>query len=166
MTCNRGKWVSYLTSLPAPPHKPTHLRQFLRPSISFPSTLLLHPPLLLRNPRFLVRPSLRLKPHNNQLSGSFWGLIFLPKNAIKTHYLAAKTHKNGVKTLKNALFPLENASAEPQAQLITPETALPTPPLGVNPPTLRPDPANNSHCRTITGRSERLLTVFLPIYTV
>lgn len=167
MTCEREKWVSYLSSLPA-----------LKTQTSVPTLLLLLPPLHLlssflqaltflpRNPRFLNRSLSRRKPHNNPLSRLLWGLIFLPKNAIKTHDLAAKTHKNDVKTLKNALFPLENASERLWRSFLIPENALFGPSPGADPSILRPDPANNEHYRAIAGRSDRLLAVFLPIYTV
>ena len=148
-------------------HKPAYLRRFslfhlptTAPPFSKPLTF------LPRNPRFLNRSLSRRKPHNNPLSRLLWGLIFLPKNAIKTHDLAAKTHKNDVKTLKNALFPLENASERLWRSFLIPENALFGPSPVVDPSILRPDPANNEHHRAITERSDPLLAVFLPIYTV
>jgi hypothetical protein len=91
---------------------------------------------------------------------------FYTKNAIKTHDLATKTRKNSAKTLKNALFSLENASERLWRSFLIPENALFGPSPGADPSILRLDPANNEHHRAITGRSDRLLAVFLPIYTV
>ena len=139
-------------------HLPTSSPPFSKPLLS--STFL---PL---NPRFLNRSLSRRKPHNNPLSRLLWGLIFLPKNAIKTHNLATKTRKNSAKTLKNTLFPLENASERLWQSFLIPENALFGPSPEVDLSILRPDPANNEHHRAITGRSDRLLAVFLPIYTV
>lgn len=80
----------------ASPSSPLHTSSppFSKPTLS--STFL---PL---DPCFLNRSLSRRKPHNNPLSRLLWGLIFLLKNAIKTHNLATKTHKNSAKTLKNA----------------------------------------------------------------
>lgn len=151
-------------------HKPTHLRRFSffplhTSSLPF-SKPLLPSTFLSRNPCFLNRSLSRRKPHNNPLSRLLWGLIFLPKNAIKTHNLATKTRKNSAKTLKNTLFSLENASERLWRSFLIPENALFGPSPGADPSILRLDPANNEHHRAITGRSDRLLAVFLPIYTV
>lgn len=73
------------------------------PHSSYPfSKPLLSSTFLPLDPRFFNRSISRKKPHNNPLSRLLWGLIFLPKNAIKTHDLATKTRKNSAKTLKNA----------------------------------------------------------------
>lgn len=151
-------------------HKPTYLRHFSLfhlPTSSPPfSKSLLSSTFLPLDPCFLNRSLSRRKPHNNPLSRLLWGLIFLPKNAIKTYNLVTKTRKNSAKTLKNALFPLENASERLWRSFLIPENTLFGPSPGVDPSILRPDPANNEHHRVITGRSDRLLAVFLPIYTV
>lgn len=52
------------------------------------------------------------------------------------------------------------------AELLTPENALFGPSPGADLSILRLDPANNEHHGAITGRSDCLLAVFLPIYTV
>lgn len=150
---NQRTYVASPSSTSPPP-------LLLSPNPSFPPTFL---PL---NPRFLNRSLFRRKPHNNPLSRLLWGLIFLPKNAIKTHNLATKTHKNSAKTLKNTLFSLENTSERLWRSFLIPENALFGSSPEVDPSILRPDLANNGHHRAITGRSDRLLAVFLPIYTV
>lgn len=151
-------------------HKPAYLRRFSffhLPTSSPPfSKSLLSSTFLPLNPRFFNRSLSRRKPHNNHLSRLLWGLIFLPKNAIKTHNLATKTRKNSAKTLKNALFSLENASERLWRSFLIPENALFGSSPGADLSILRLDPANNEHHRAITGRSDRLLAVFLPIYTV
>lgn len=167
MTCERGKWVSYPLSLQALKTQtsvPTSLLPLPPPHLL--SSFLQAPPFHPLNPCFLNRSISRRKPHNNPLFRLLWGLIFLPKNAIKTHNLATKTHKNSAKTLKNALFPLENASERLWRSFLIPENALFGYSPEVDPSILRPDPANNEHHRAITGRSDRMLAVFLPIYTV
>lgn len=167
MTCERGKWVSYPISLPAlktQTSAPTPL--LLLPPPHHLSSFLQTPPFLPLNPCFLNRSLSRRKPHNNPLSRLLWGLIFLLKNAIKTHNLATKTRKNSAKTLKNTLFPLENASERLWRSFLIPENTLFGPSPEVDPSILRPDPVNNEHHRAITGRSDRLLAVFLPIYIV
>lgn len=156
-------------SLLTPGSQNTNQRTYVAsPSSAFlpPLLLSLSPSLPPSNPCFLNRSLSRRKPHNNPLSRLLWGLIFLPKNAIKTHNLATKTHKNGAKTLKNALFPLENASERLWRSFLILENALFGPSPGVDPSILKPDPANNEHHRAITGCSDRLLAIFLPIYTV
>lgn len=89
-------------------HKPTYLRHFslfhlLTTSLPF-SKPLLSSTFLPLDPCFLNRSLSRRKPHNNPLSRLLWGLIFLPKNAIKTHNLATKTRKNSAKTLKKRII--------------------------------------------------------------
>ena len=130
-------------------HKQAYLRHFFffhLPTSSPPfSKPLLSSTFLPLNPRFLNRSLSRRKPHNNPLSRLLWGLIFLPKNAIKTHNLATKTRKNSAKTLKNALFSLENASEHPETPLYSPETPPHWPHQRLNPGKSMANSGNRCH---------------------
>ena len=133
-------------------HKPAYLRCFSffhLPTSSPPfSKPLLSSTFLPLDPCFLNRSLSRRKPHNNPLSRLLWGLIFLLKNAIKTHNLATKTHKNSAKTLKNALFPLENASEQSETPLYNPETPQHWPHRRLNPGNSMANPGNRRHYKT------------------
>lgn len=163
MTCEREKRVSHSISLstlktqtsvstpllPLPP--PHRLSSFLQA-----------PPFRPLNPCFLNRSLSRREPHNNPLSRLLWGLIFLPKNAIKTHNLATKTRKNSAKTLKNALFSLENASEQPETPLYSPETPPHWPHQRLNPGKSMANPGNRRHYKTAAGSVSAVLASSVP----
>ena len=92
------------------------------------------------------------------------GLIFLPKNAIKTHDLAAKTHKNSIKTPKNTLFPPENASEQSEAQLISPETPLFAPHRRLNPGKSMANTGNRCHYKAAATSVTHVLASSVPLY--
>lgn len=147
-------------------HKPTHLRHFSLfhlltspPPFSRPLPSSTFLPL---DPCFLNRSLSRRKPHNNPLSRLLWGLIFLLKNAIKTHNLATKTRKNSAKTLKNALFSLENASEQPETPLYRPETPPHWPHQRLNPGKSMANPGNRRHYKTAAGSVSAVLASSVP----
>lgn len=163
MTCERGKWVSYSISLQAlktQTNAPTSLLPLSPPHLL--SSFLLSSTFLPLNPCFLNRSLSRRKPHNNPLSRLLWGLIFLPKNAIKTHNLATKTHKNSAKTLKNALFSLENASEQSETPLYNPETPQHWPHRRLNPGNSMANPGNRRHYKTAAGSMSAVLASSVP----
>lgn len=90
------------------------------------------------------------------------GLIFLPKNAIKTHDLAAKTHKNSIKTLKNTLFPPENASEQPETPLINPEAPLFAPHRRLNPGKSMANSGNRCHYKAAAAAVSAVLASSVP----
>lgn len=147
-------------------HKPAYLRYFSffhLPTSSPPfSKPLLSSTFLPLDPCFLNRSLSRRKPHNNPLSRLLWGLIFLLKNAIKTHNLATKTHKNSAKTLKNALFPLENASEQSETPLYNPETPQHWPHRRLNPGNSMANPGNRRHYKTAAGSVSAVLASSVP----
>lgn len=147
-------------------HKPAYLRHFfpfhLHTSSSPFSKPLLSSTFLPLDPCFLNRSLSRRKPHNNPLSRLLWGLIFLLKNAIKTHNLATKTRKNSAKTLKNALFSLENASEQPETPLYRPETPPHWPHQRLNPGKSMANPGNRRHYKTAAGSVSAVLASSVP----
>lgn len=84
MTCERGKWVSYLITLPALKHKPAYLRQFSLP----PHNLTLYSPASPPNPPLLI-PIYGVAPPfgRNRITITFLG-------SFGPYFFAQKRHKN------------------------------------------------------------------------